>query len=262
MSKLVWDEIGEHYYETGTKQGVLYVQNDLGKYPKGVAWNGLRSIEENPSGAEATSLYADDTKYLTLYSVEEFGATIGAYTYPEEFEECDGSKELATGVVVGQQTRRAFGLAYRTAVGNDIQGDAFGYKLHLLYGCKASPSGKSYSTINDSPEAIEFSWEITTTPVSVAGMNPTANLVIDSTKVNDESKMAAIEAILYGVDAPDFDATKTYTVGQYVTHETKVYKCIVAIEQPAAWNESDWSEVENPGPRLPLPDEVKAIFEA
>ena len=199
MAKLVWDKTGERYYETGVKQGVLYVQDASGAYPEGVAWNGLTAVTESPSGAEATALYADDIKYLNLISTEEFGATIEAYTYPDEFAECDGSASLATGVSIGQQKRKAFGLCYRTTVGNDVDGNDHGYKLHIIYGAIASPSEKAYSTINDSPEAITFSWEVTTTPVSVSGFKPTANLTIDSTKVTPE-KLAALEAILYGSD--------------------------------------------------------------
>ena len=197
MSKLVWDQTGERYYETGVKMGVLYPQSASGTYPKGVAWNGLTAVTESPSGAEATPLYADDTKYLNLYSAEEFGATIEAYTYPDEFAECDGSAEVATGVTIGQQKRKAFGLCYRTTIGNDTEGNDHGYKIHIIYGAMASPSEKAYATINDSPEAITFSWEVTTTPVSVSGFKPTASVTIDSTKV-DEAKLKQLEAILYG----------------------------------------------------------------
>ena len=197
MSKLVWDQTGERYYETGVKMGVLYPQSASGTYPKGVAWNGLTAVTESPSGAEATPLYADDIKYLNLYSAEEFGATIEAYTYPDEFAECDGSAEVATGVTIGQQNRKAFGLCYRTTIGNDTDGNDHGYKLHIIYGAMASPSEKAYATINDSPEAITFSWEITTTPVSVSGFKPTASVTIDSTKV-DGAKLKQLEAILYG----------------------------------------------------------------
>ena len=197
MSKLVWDQTGERYYETGVKMGVLYPQSASGTYPKGVVWNGLTAVTESPSGAEATPLYADDVKYLNLYSAEEFGATIEAYTYPDEFAECDGSAEIATGVTIGQQNRKAFGLCYRTTIGNDTDGNDHGYKLHIIYGAMASPSEKAYATINDSPEAITFSWEITTTPVSVSGFKPTASVTIDSTKV-DGTKLKQLEAILYG----------------------------------------------------------------
>jgi hypothetical protein len=194
--KLKWDQTGERFYETGVKYGVLYVQ-EAGAYPKGVAWNGLTAVTESPSGAEASPLYADDIKYLNLMSNEELGATIEAYTYPEEFEACDGSASIATGVNIGQQSRKTFGLCYRTTLGNDEAGNDYGYKLHLIYGCLAAPSEKAYATINDSPEAITFSWEVTTTPVNVTGYKPTASVTIDSTKV-DAEKLAALEAVLYG----------------------------------------------------------------
>ena len=197
MSKLVWDESGKRFYETGVKNGVLYVQDESGNYPKGVAWNGLTAVTESPSGAEATELYADDMKYLEIRSAETFGATIEAYTYPEEFEVCDGSAAIAKGVNAGQQDRKPFGLCYRTVVGNDVQGNALGYKLHLIYGAVASPSEKAYSTINDSPEAITFSWEVTTTPVNLDGFKPTACITIDSTKV-EPSKLAELEKKLFG----------------------------------------------------------------
>ena len=196
MAKIEWDKTGERLYETGVKNGVLYVQVD-GTYPKGVAWNGLTAVTESPSGAEATPLYADDIKYLNLLSTEEFGATIEAYTYPDEFAECDGSASLATGVMIGQQPRKAFGLCYRTTIGNDTEGNDHGYKLHIIYGALAAPSEKAYATINDSPEAITFSWEVTTTPVNVTGAKPTASITIDSTKATPE-KLTALEKILYG----------------------------------------------------------------
>ena len=202
MAKLVWDESGKRLYETGVKMGVLYVQNENGAYPKGVAWNGLTAVNESPSGAESTPLYADDIKYLNLRSAEEFGATIEAYTYPDEFEACDGSAEIAPGVKVGQQARKSFGLCYRTIVGNDVQGNDFGYKLHLIYGATAAPSEKAYATVNDSPEAVTFSWEVTCTPVEVPGFKPSASLVIDSTKA-DADKLAALEAKLYGDDSTE-----------------------------------------------------------
>lgn len=197
MSKLVWDKTGERYYETGVKQGVLYPQAAGGTYPKGVAWNGLTNVTESPSGAEATALYADDIKYLNLISTEEFGGTIEAYTYPDEFADCDGSATIADGVYVGQQPRKTFGLCYCTTLGNDVDNNNYGYKLHLVYGALAAPSEKAYSTINDSPEAITFSWEFSTTPVNVTGHKPTASITIDSTKVAPE-KLAALEKILYG----------------------------------------------------------------
>lgn len=220
MSRITWDNTGERYYETGVKMGVLYPIQTGGLYNKGVAWNGLTAVTESPSGAEATALYADDIKYLNLMSNEEFGATIEAYTYPDEFAECDGSAALAAGVMIGQQKRKTFGLCYRTAVGNDVNGSDFGYKLHLIYGCLAAPSEKAYATINDSPEAITFSWEVSTTPVNVTGFKPTSQITIDSTKV-DADKLASLEEILYGKDGEG---------------DTGV------------------------DPRLPLPDEVASLF--
>lgn len=222
--KLVWDKTGEHYYETGVKNGVLYPMSTSGTYPKGVAWNGLTAITESPSGAEATALYADDIKYLNLMSNEEFGATVEAYTYPDEFAECDGSASLTEGVYIGQQARKTFGLCYRTTLGNDSKGNDYGYKLHIIYGAMASPSEKAYSTINDSPDAITFSWELSTTPVAVANFKPTASLTIDSTKVDPE-KLATLEEILYGKDGTGED------------HSTG------AVD-----------------PRLPLPDEIANIM--
>lgn len=223
MSRLKWDQTGERFYETGVKNGVLYIPTG-GAYTKGVAWNGLTAVTESPSGAEATPLYADDIKYLNLMSTEEFGATIEAYTYPDEFAECDGSAELAKGVYIGQQPRKTFGLCYKTTLGNDEDGNSHGYKLHLIYGAKAAPTEKAYSTINDSPEAITFSWEITTTPVEVKDAKPTALITIDSTKV-DSTKLAALEKILYGKDA---------TTGQTPSD---------AVD-----------------PRLPLPDEIATLM--
>lgn len=224
MAKLVWDKTGERFYETGVKQGVLYIPTE-GVYSKGVAWNGLTAVTESPSGAEATALYADDIKYLNLLSTEEFGATIEAYTYPDEFAVCDGSAELTKGVTIGQQKRSTFGLCYKTTIGNDTDGNDHGYKLHIIYGALATPSEKAYSTINDSPDAVTFSWEITTTPVNVAGQKPTASLVIDSTKA-DKTKLEALEAILYGKDPTSLEA-------------------------------QDGVE-----PRLPLPDEIKTLMTA
>lgn len=224
--KLVWDKTGEHFYETGVKNGVLYPMSASGTYPKGVAWNGLTAITESPSGAEATALYADDIKYLNLMSNEEFGATVEAYTYPDEFAECDGSASLTEGVYIGQQARKTFGLCYRTTLGNDAKGNDYGYKLHIIYGAMASPSEKAYSTINDSPDAITFSWELSTTPVAVANFKPTASLTIDSTKV-DTAKLTALEEILYGKDGTGED----HTTG--------------AVD-----------------PRLPLPDEIATLMKA
>lgn len=202
MAKLVFDAVGKKVYEAGVDQGVLYVMGSEGTYGTGVPWNGLTQVTESPSGAEATPLYAGNNKYLNLYSAEEFGATIEAYTYPDEFEACDGSAEIATGVTVGQQSRTAFGLSYRTKLGNDTLSDQYGYKIHIIYGAMAAPSEKAYQTINDSPEAITFSWELTTTPVSVDGLKPTASIVINSTKL-DAAKLQSLEDILYGTDLED-----------------------------------------------------------
>ena len=221
--KLKWDQTGERFYETGVKNGVIYPMATNGKYPVGYAWNGLVSVTESPSGAEATPLYADDAKYLNLFSTEEFGATVEAYTYPDEFAECDGSAFIEDGSLIGQQPRKTFGMCYRTALGNDTEGSDHGYKLHIIYGAKAAPTEKAYATINDSPEAITFSWELSTTPVNVTGFKPTASVVIDSTKCNAE-KLASLEEILYGKD-------------------------------PSTLGGEDGTE-----PRLPLPDEIKTLI--
>lgn len=202
-SKLEWDATGEHFYETGVKMGVLYPQVN-GAYPKGVVWNGLTAVTESPSGADANAIYADDNKYLELRAAEEFGATVEAYTYPDEFAECDGSASPVDGVRIGQQPRKPFGLCYRTIIGNDDKRDEYGYKIHLIYNATASPSERSYQTVNDSPEAITFSWEMTTTPVAVTGYKNTACLTIDSSKFTtpeQKGKLAALEAILYGTPA-------------------------------------------------------------
>lgn len=202
MARIIWDQTGKRLYETGVDQGVLYTLGTSGAYDTGVAWNGLTAVTESPTGAEATPLYADNIKYLNLMSAEEFGFSIEAYTYPDEFADCDGTRrpEGATGMYIGQQPRKTFGLSYRTVVGNDALNNEYGYKLHLIYGALASPSEKAYATINDSPEAITFSWECTTTPVNVTGFKPTASITIDSTKC-DATKLAALEAILYGSDS-------------------------------------------------------------
>lgn len=200
--RLTWDDAGKRLYETGVKQGVIYPQDDNGAYPKGVAWNGLTAVTESPEGAEPTPLYADDIKYLNLLSTEEFKATIEAYTYPDEFAECDGSGSLVEGVTIGQQDRKTFGLSYRTSLGNDVKGNEYGYKLHIVYGCLAAPSEKAYATVNDSPEAITFSWEVSTTPVNVTGFKPTASLVLNSVKLG-AAKMKAIEDVLYGSSAAE-----------------------------------------------------------
>lgn len=200
MAVLMWDQEGKRLYETGVEKCALYPRDTTGAYPKGVAWNGITTVTESPSGAEATPIYADNNKYLNLFSTEELGLTIEAYTYPDEFAECDGSASIVEGVYAGQQRRTSFGLAYKTLLGNDVAGTDHGYRLHLVYGCTASPSEKGFSTVNDSPEAISFSWSVTTTPVEVAGLRPTALLTIDSTKV-EKSKLKALEDVLYGTDS-------------------------------------------------------------
>lgn len=202
MSKLVWDAVGERLYETGTKKGVLYVQEG-GKYPTGVAWNGLTAVTESPDGAEPTDLWADDIKYLSIRSVENYKGTIEAYMFPDEFAACDGSATLMDGVTIGQQPRKPFGFSWVTTIGNDTQYDDYGYKIHLVWNATASPSEKSYQTINDSPEAITFSWEIDTTPINVTGHKPTAHMEIDSTKFTGEkkAKLTALENVLWGADA-------------------------------------------------------------
>lgn len=200
---MIWDQVGERLYETGTDHGVLYVYDTANsKYGTGVPWNGLTGVDEKPSGAEANNKYADNIKYLVLRSAEDFGATITAFTYPDEFEQCDGSAEPANGVFLGQQERKMFGFSYRTKIGNDTDGDAHGYILHLVYGATASPSQRSYKTVNESPEPIEFSWEIATTPVVVTGYRPTAHIRINSLNA-DATKLAALEAILYGDTSND-----------------------------------------------------------
>ena len=217
MAKLKWDQTGDRLYETGVKKGVLFVMKEDGSYDKGVAWNGLTSVTESPSGAEATALYANDEKYLELRSNEEFGATIEAYTYPDEFAECDGSAEPVTGMKLTQQTRKKFALCYRTTLGNDAKGNDYGYKLHIIYGCTAAPSEKEYATINDSPEAITFSWEVSTTPVAIGDVNgksykPTAHIEIDSTKFTEETakaKLASLEDKLYGTDGGSGSGTES-----------------------------------------------------
>lgn len=215
MSKIVWDAIGEHRYETGVDHGVLYQVTNAGKYSDGVAWNGLTSVSESPSGAEAQKQYADNMNYLTLYSAEEFGATVEAFTYPDEFEQNDGFATPVKGMRIGQQPRKAFGLAYRTKMGDDVSGDEAGYKLHLIYGCRASPSERGYSTINDSPEAITFSWEISTTPVQVPGYEPTSQITIPSTdfeSTEEKSKLTLLENVLFGTDGEGQAAGTTPTL--------------------------------------------------
>lgn len=203
--RLTWDQVGERFYETGVDHGVLYIPDNTGKYDEGFAWNGLTTVTESPSGADSSPQYADNIKYLNLVAAEEFGATIEAFTYPDEFGQCDGTAEPSPGVRVGQQGRHPFGLSYRTRLGNDTEGTEFAYKLHLIYGAMAAPSEKAYGTINDSPEAISFSWEVTTTPVPVTGFKPTAQLTIDSNQVT-AGQLADLEDILYGTEAGTDDA--------------------------------------------------------
>lgn len=262
MYKLKWDQTGERLYETGVKQGVLYPQSASGSYPNGYAWNGLTAVTESPSGAEATALYADDIKYLNLLSSEEFGATIEAYTYPDEFAKCDGSAAIALGVMIGQQKRNLFGLAYKTALGNDVDGSDYGYKLHLIYNALAAPSERGYATINDSPEAITFSWEVSTTPVSVTGFKPTASITIDSTKA-DPSKLAKLEEILYGKDhevltEEPSDWSTNYS--NYFTKSGDTYKAISDVSTPEFVSGKYYTA--DVTPRLPLPDEIASIMAA
>ena len=198
MTKLVWDTVGERYYESGVSNGVLYPM-ESGAYSDGVAWNGLTAVNESPEGGEPNPLYADNIKYLNLMSAEEFKATVEAYTYPDEFMECDGSAELSEGIYVGQQSRKQFGLCYQTRIGNDTEGTDHGYKIHLIYGCYAAPSSRDYETINDNPDAITFSWDVSTTPVEVTGMKPTSHIIIDSTKV-PEAKLTTLKNKLYGTE--------------------------------------------------------------
>ena len=277
MAALTWDNTGEHLYETGVRKGVLYLlDEDDSDYPEGVAWNGLTAVTESPSGAEATAIYADDIKYLNLYSTEEFGATIEAYTYPDEFAQCDGSASLVTGVEIGQQNRKMFGLCYRTAVGNDVAAEDYGYKIHIIYGCKASPSEKAYQTINDSPEAITFSWELTTTPVAVTGYRPTATVVIDSTKFADattpatdaalKAALAVLEAYLYGANSTAFNASTMYVLGDTCTDSSKYYVCTkAAVSGTTTTIANNFTEIATTSawdgkPRLPFPDEIKTLL--
>lgn len=228
MSKLVWDQTGQKFYETGVSKGVLYPQDATGAYPKGVAWNGLTAVTESPSGADSNPLYADDIKYLDLRSAEEFGATIEAYTYPDEFTLCDGSAEPVDGVIIGQQNRTPFGLCYKTVLGNDTKTNDYGYLLHIIYNATAAPSERAYQTINDSPEAITFSWELTTTPVNVTGYKPTAYMRINSTKV-DAEKLAKLEDILYGKDAVAADAQNNISDQEAIVASLPTPDRIIAI---------------------------------
>lgn len=256
-SRLVWDDTGKKLYETGTDRCVLFL-NKGGAYNNGVAWNGLTGVTESPSGAEASPLYANNGKYINLYSAEEFGATITAYTYPDEFMECDGSAEIAQGVTIGQQTRTPFGFTYRTLVGNDTDGQSFGYKLHMVYGATASPSEKAYATINDSPEAIEFSWEVTTTPVNVTGKQPTASLTVDSTKADPE-KLKQLEDILYGSGPVKLDAQPEDWAEGYANYFKLEDGKYVALTSAETFEGGTFFK-NGTAARLPLPDEVASIM--
>ena len=273
--KVQWDLTGERQYETGVDHGVLYPLNTQSKaYDNGVAWNGLTSIQETPSGAESNPLYADNIKYLDLRSAEEFGATVEAYMFPDEFAVLDGSASLAQGVTIGQQKRGIFGLSYRTKIGNDVDGDDAGYKLHLIYGAMASPSERQYETVNDNPDAIQFSWELSTTPVAVEGFKPTALVTIDSTKANP-TNLAKLESILYGSDATEAKAavyketedTEKQDGKTYYTKSGSNYTQFTGSSFAAG---TTYYEMVSPAveasngaaPRLPLPDEVKAIMTA
>lgn len=272
MSRLLWDQVGEKLYETGSKKGVLYPQAAGGVYPQGVPWNGLTSVSETPDGGDANDIYADDQKYLTLRGVENFGGTIEAYHYPPEFAECDGTAQLIAGVSIGQQPRKTFGFSFVSTIGNDVEMDGYGYKIHLIYGASASPSDKSYETINDSPDPNNFSWEFTTVPVAVTGHNPTAIVTIDSTKVSP-AQLKAIEDVLYGTDAQEAKAAEyavttdtapqsgkeyytksgnTYTkfTGSSFVEGTTYYEMTSPAQEAKAATTA----------RLPLPDEVAQIM--
>lgn len=277
MSQLVWDADGQRMFETGVRKGVLYpydstVDSGISPYQNGVAWNGLTAVTHSPQGAEANPQHADDKKYLNLYSEEELNATVEAFTYPDEFAECDGTATPLAGLSFGQQTRKEFGLCYRTSVGNDVDGADHGYKLHLMYGCKASPSERAYATQNESPEALTFSWELTTTKMDLPLINgvqykPLSYIEIDSTKFTEPeaaNKLANLEAILYGADA--FSATKTYAVGAYVTYAAssnaagKTYRCKTAVSTAGQWAAEKWEEVGAAGPIMPLPAEIVTVL--
>lgn len=266
MAKLLWDQIGEKFYETGVDHGILFV-NESGTYGEGVAWNGLTTVTESPSGAEASPIYADNIKYLNLYSAEEFGCTIEAYTYPDEFGVCDGSADIATGISIGQQERKSFGFAYRTRLGNDTEGDSYGEKLHLIYGCRASTTQKGYSTVNDSPEAINFSWEVTTTPVPVTGFRPTANVIIDSRKT-DETKYKQLLAILEGTDdtytklSTEPEDWSTNYANYYTKDATGKYVAVTGDSAPTWAADTYYSKTAGVASRLPLPEEIMDLMAA
>lgn len=274
MPKLLWDQPNERTYETGVSECALYVAGGAGgAYQTGVAWNGLTGVTESPSGAEETKLYANNTKYLSMRSAEEFGGTIEAYTYPDEWQLCDGSASLITGVHVGQQNRTSFGLAYKTVVGNDTLGESFGYKLHLIYGATVSPSERAYATINDSPEAITFSWEFATTPVSIdssivgANLKPTSCLTIDTTELTggkSNAKLATLEGILYGTGADSYVEATDVTSDNYSSKYSSLYvkEDDSYVAATSTYDSNETYYYKNASPRLPMPEEVYSIFAA
>lgn len=269
MPKIVWDQAGERTYETGVSECALYVAGSGSSYQTGVPWNGLTGVTESPSGAEETPLYANNSKYLSLRSAEEFGGTIEAYTYPDEWAQCDGSATLVTGVHIGQQTRRGFGLAYKTVVGNDTEGESHGYKLHLIYGASVSPSERAYATINDSPEAITFSWEFKTTPVdipsTIGNFKKTSCLTIDTTELTDgkaNAKLTTLEGILYGTGADAYVEATDVTSENYASKKANLYtkEGSTYSAAGASYSASATYYYKNASPRLPLPEEVYQIF--
>ena len=274
MPKMVWDQTGERTYETGVSECALYVAGSGATYQTGVPWNGLTGVTESPSGAEETALYANNSKYLSMRSAEELGGTIEAYTYPDEWAQCDGSAQLVTGVYVGQQTRKSFGLAYKTVVGNDTEGEAHGYKLHLIYGASVSPSERAYATINDSPEAITFSWEFQTTPVSIdstvvgASFKKTSVLTIDTTELTNgknNAKLATLEGILYGTGADSYVEATDVTSENFADKKANLYTKsgnTYSSAASATYSSSETYYYKNASPRLPLPEEVYTIFSA
>lgn len=274
MPKMVWDQAGERTYETGVSECALYVAGSGATYQTGVPWNGLTGVTETPSGAEETALYANNSKYLSLRSAEEFGGTIEAYTYPDDWAQCDGSAMLVTGVHIGQQNRKSFGLAYKTVVGNDTEGEAHGYKLHLIYGASVSPSERAYATINDSPEAITFSWEFTTTPVAIdstivgASFKKTSILTIDTTELTngkDNAKLATLEGILYGTGADAYVEATDVTSENFADKKANLFTKSgneYSSAASATYSSSTTYYYKNASPRLPLPEEVFTIFNA
>lgn len=258
MSRLTWDQDGERFYEAGTKMGVLFPKNNpSGGYAAGVAWNGLTGVSESPSGAEASQIYADDIVYANMLSTEKFACTITAYTYPDEFAVCDGSVLTTSGVCLGQQSRKPFGFSYRTTIGNDEDGFDKGYKLHFVYGCLAAPSERGYATMNDSPEAITFSWSVSTTPVDVPGYKPLSHFYVDSTKSN-AVKMKTLEAITYGAD--DYSTAHEYSTDDFVVNEGNLYRAIESTV--GTFDDNAWALIRTnyTGPTLLMPEEVISLM--